>query len=239
MLETGCEKLGKGQELWDNDPMKGIRPTLETEQALWDAGYAHLAGLDEAGRGAWAGPVYAAAVILPQVNEVPDTLQDIRDSKDLSAQQRDIAFAQILTVAKAVGIGFGTAEEIDVHGIVPTTRLAMRRALEALSPPPHALIIDALALPTVALPQRSFPRADAHSLSVAAAGIVAKVSRDRWMVESAEGNFPGYGFARHKGYGTAQHRDALKTLGVSRIHRRTFRPIAAQLAADHMLDEIP
>jgi ribonuclease HII len=108
----------------------------------------------------------------------------------------------------------------------------MRRALDALDVTADALIIDALALPTVALPQRYFPRADALSLSVAAAGIAAKVSRDRWMVESAEGDFPGYGFARHKGYGTAQHREALQALGICPIHRRTFKPVAARLFDD-------
>ncbi len=215
--------------------MKSIGPTLETERLFWNQGQAHIAGLDEAGRGAWAGPVYAAAVVLPLLDEVPDGLQGVRDSKTLSARQREVAFEQISASVLALGIGWATAEEIDARGIVPATRLAMRRALEALGLTPHALIIDALALPTVALPQRYFPRADAQSLSVAAAGIAAKVSRDRWMAGDAAHDFPGYGFAQHKGYGTPQHRTALDDLGPCPIHRKTFRPIARRLAAKQML----
>lgn len=205
------------------------RPTTATEQAFWVEGYTHVAGLDEAGRGAWAGPVYAAAVILPRMETTPATLQAVRDSKTLSAQQREAAYDAICAAASAVGVGWATAGEIDARGIVPATRLAMCRALDALTVPAEALILDALTLPTVPLPQRAFPRADALSLSVAAAGIVAKVSRDRWMVESAERAFHGYGFAQHKGYGTAQHREALQALGICDIHRRTFRPVAARL----------
>jgi ribonuclease HII len=108
----------------------------------------------------------------------------------------------------------------------------MTRALDAMDLAPEALILDALTLPDVALPQRGFPRADAHSLSVAAASIVAKVSRDRWMVDTAEVDHPGYGFARHKGYGTRQHRAALQQLGVCAIHRRSFKPVAARLAEE-------
>jgi ribonuclease HII len=215
--------------------MMNIQPTLETELLFWDKGHTYIAGLDEAGRGAWAGPVYAAAVVLPLVDEVPDALREIRDSKTLSARQREAAFEQISASALALGIGWATAEEIDARGIVPATRLAMRRALKALDVTADALIIDALALPTVPLPQRYFPRADALSLSVAAAGIVAKVSRDRWMAADAECDFPGYGFAQHKGYGTAKHRTALNDLGPCPIHRQTFRPIAKRLAAKQML----
>ena len=117
--------------------------------------------------------------------------------------------ARVLDVALAVGVGRGEQQEIDALGIVPTTRLAMQRALAALSVAPEALVIDALRLPGVDLPQDAFPYADARSLSVAAASIIAKVTRDRWMVEVAETAFPGYGFAQHKGYGTQQHQAAL------------------------------
>jgi ribonuclease HII len=132
----------------------------------------------------------------------------------------------------AVGVGSATEQEIDALGIVPATRMAMHRALAALDVSPDALILDALRLPDIALPQKAFPRADAHSLSVAAASIVAKVVRDRWMAEIAEVDYPGYGFARHKGYGTRQHREALERLGVCPIHRRSFRPVALRLAED-------
>ncbi|MCD4738743.1 MAG: ribonuclease HII [Anaerolineae bacterium] len=205
------------------------KPNLETERELWQAGYHLVAGLDEAGRGAWAGPVYAAAVIFPQFEVPPELLAGVRDSKLLSARQREEQFEHIVAAALTVGVGYATAEEIDRQGIVPSTKLAMRRALAKLEPPAQALIIDALQLPAVLLPQRSFPRADALSLTVAAASILAKVSRDRWMEGEAATRFAGYSFAQHKGYGTAQHRAALDELGVTSIHRRTFRPIAARL----------
>ncbi|MCD6345124.1 MAG: ribonuclease HII [Anaerolineae bacterium] len=212
--------------------LKSITPTLEVEAQFWTAGLRRVAGLDEAGRGAWAGPVYAGAVILPSTSGVLAALEGVRDSKQLSPRQREAQFQAIAETAVAVGVGWATAAEIDALRIVPATRLAMRRALAALLPPAHALVIDALPLPEIALPQRSFPFADAFSLSVAAASIVAKVSRDRWMAGQAESAFPGYGFARHKGYGTPQHRLALEQLGVSDIHRRTFRPIAARLGCN-------
>ncbi len=205
-----------------------IVPTVETESRLWGQGLTRVAGLDEAGRGAWAGPVVAAAVILPSSPTVSQVLAGVRDSKTLSARRREALLAVIEGTALAVETGQASAAEIDALGIVPATRLAMSRALASLPAPPHALIIDALKLPEIGLPQVSFPYADAISLSVACAGIVAKVTRDRWMVQ-ADGVYPGYGFARHKGYGTPQHRAALRDLGVCRIHRRTFRPVAARL----------
>lgn len=204
-------------------------PTTEAEARFWSQGRLRVAGVDEAGRGAWAGPVYAAAVILPADDETLGVLSAVRDSKTLSALRRERLMVCIEAVALAVGVGRGGREEIDALGIVPATRLAMQRALDALAVVPEALVIDALTLPDVDLPQDAFPYADARSLSVAAAGIVAKVSRDRWMVEVADVRFPGYGFAQHKGYGTRQHREALDRLGVCEIHRKTFRPIAVKM----------
>ncbi len=186
-----------------------------------------VAGLDEAGRGAWAGPVVAAAVILPRGDGVCAALAGVRDSKQMSPAARERLAARIFDVALAVGVGRGEQQEIDALGIVPATRLAMQRALAALTVAPEALVIDALRLPGVDLPQDVFPYADARSLSVAAASIIAKVSRDRWMVEVAGPDFPGYGFAQHKGYGTQQHQEALARLGVCPLHRLTFRPVAA------------
>lgn len=207
-------------------------PTIEAEQVFWQQGCNRVAGLDEVGRGPWAGPVYAAAVVLPQTSDDLDTLSGVRDSKKLTARRRELLSEQIVAVASAVGIGVADAQEIDALGIVPATRLAMRRALAQLTVSPQALILDAIRLPQIPLPQQAFPRADALSLSVAAASIVAKVARDRWMVETAEVAYPGYGFAQHKGYGTRQHQAALDRLGVCPLHRRSFRPIASRLGCD-------
>ncbi len=202
-------------------------PTLEVEKKFWTQGLRRVAGLDEVGRGAWAGPVYAAAVILPYNETVERALTGVRDSKQLSPAARGMLATRITAVALAVGIGHAEQGEIDAHGIVPATRLAMQRALAALSDAPQALIVDALALPDVPLPQAAFPHADARSLSVAAASIIAKVARDRWMIEVADSDFPGYGFAQHKGYGTRQHSEALARLGVCSLHRLSFHPVTA------------
>lgn len=209
-----------------------IYPTTEVEATFWHTGQTLIAGLDEAGRGPWAGPVYAAAVILPPDKEQLAALALVRDSKTLSPDQRNLCFEAITATALTFGVGVGTAAEIDTLGIVSATRLAMRRALSQLRMQPDALILDAIKLPTILLPQRAFPRADATSLSVAAASIVAKVSRDRWMINVAEVQFPGYGFAQHKGYGTRQHQEALKRLGICALHRRTFRPISQRIHND-------
>ena len=206
-------------------------PTLEAEGRFWACGMQRIAGLDEAGRGAWAGPVVAAAVILPRGDDVHVALMGVRDSKQVSPARREVLAARIHEVALAVGVGRGEQQEIDALGIVPATRLAMERALAALSVAPEALIVDALPLPAVDLPQDVFPYADARSLSVAAASIIAKVTRDRWMVDVAEVDFPGYGFAQHKGYGTRQHREALNRLSICPIHRLSFRPIAECVTA--------
>ena len=206
-----------------------IYPTTEAEGRLWEEGWTLVAGLDEAGRGPWAGPVYAAAVILPVHQDKLGALSSVRDSKTLSAGQRARCFEAIAATAHDFGIGAAGVGEIDALGIVPATRLAMQRALAALRSWPQALILDAIRLPGVPLPQQAFPRADVTSLSVAAAGILAKVSRDRWMVEVAEVEFPGYGFAQHKGYGTRLHEAALDRLGVCPLHRCSFQPIAVRL----------
>lgn len=202
-----------------------IMPSLAYETPRWEAGYRRVAGLDEAGRGAWAGPVVAAAVVLPPGDrELPEHLRGVRDSKQLSPKQREALLEVICACAVAVGVGAVSPDEIDRLGIVPATRRAMVLALEAISPPADYLLIDHLPLVEVALPQYSLPKGDALVLSIAAASIVAKVSRDRMMVE-LEGRLPGYGFARHKGYGTAQHQAALEALGPSPVHRLSFAPL--------------
>ncbi len=183
-----------------------------------------MAGVDEVGRGAWAGPVVAAATILSLAKVSNLRKAGVHDSKQLSPHQRAACFPIIQESCRAWGIGLADAAEIDTLGIVSATRLAMRRAIDALSPSPDALIVDALRLPDTGLPQRAFPFADSISLSVAAASILAKVMRDQMMVE-LEAAFPGYGFDRHKGYGTPAHQQALQAMGVCQIHRKTFRPI--------------
>ncbi len=200
-------------------------PTLEHETCLWAEGYRHVAGLDEAGRGAWAGPVVAAAVVLPF--DQPDLMQPlagVRDSKTLTAARREGLMEIINDHALAWAIGSVPPAEIDRMGIAPATRSAMAQALEALSCPANYLLIDYLPLPDVPLPQHHLPKGDVWVLSIAAASIVAKVHRDRMMV-GLEACYPGYGFARHKGYGTAQHRAALAALGPCPAHRMSFAPL--------------
>jgi ribonuclease HII len=199
-------------------------PSLEYEIPCWAAGYRRIAGLDEVGRGAWAGPVVAAAVVLPPGDPaLIDRLRGVRDSKELTGQQREALLEVIREHALAIGLGAVPPDEIDRLGIVPATCRAMVLALQGISPPPDYLLIDHLRL-DVPLPQFSLPKGDSLVLSIAAASIVAKVARDRMMVE-LEGHLPGYGFAQHKGYGTAQHQAALAALGPSSAHRLSFEPL--------------
>jgi ribonuclease HII len=201
------------------------RPGLDKERALLERGFSLIAGIDEAGRGAWAGPVYAAAVILPlERPDLREALDGVADSKQLSPARREALLPIVYDVAVSVGVASAAADEIDRLGIVAATRLAMARAIEVLSPSPQALLLDHIRLPEVALPQQSLPKADLHCLSVAAASIVAKVSRDHWMV-ALHKQYPGYWFSHHKGYGTAAHREALARLGPSPVHRMSWAPL--------------
>ena len=205
-------------------PILPAVPHLEHELALHEAGHTFVAGVDEAGRGAWAGPVVAGAVILPIGQKTLRQLVGVNDSKKLSSQRREALRSTIEKAALAYGIGLATNSEIDALGIVPATRLAMTRAIQALLIAPDALIIDAVRLSQMALPQRVFNFADAISLSVAAASIVAKTARDALMGQM-DATYPGYSFAAHKGYGTAAHAVALRALGPCPIHRFSFKPI--------------
>lgn len=199
-------------------------PDLSFETGLWANGLTLLAGLDEAGRGAWAGPVCAAAVILPPGNGVLAQLIGVRDSKKMTPRQRARWADEIRLAASAWGIGFATSEEIDTHGIITATRLAMQRALEGCDCLPEHLLIDALRLPGVKLPQLALIKGDARSLSIAAASVLAKTARDAWMVALGE-EYPQYGFAAHKGYGTRMHQEALARVGPCPAHRRSFAPL--------------
>ncbi len=208
-------------------------PTLTHEESLWAEGYRCIAGLDEVGRGAWAGPVVAAAVILPPTGpELVQHLAGVRDSKVLTARKRESLLDVIRQYAQAWGVGVVSPAQVDEVGIVPAVRMAMALALQTLSPPADYLLIDYLSLPDLSLPQRSLVRGDAHVLSIAAASIVAKVSRDRMMVEIGT-CFPGYGFSQHKGYGTAQHQAALATLGPCAVHRSSFAPVRCLIQKGH------
>jgi ribonuclease HII len=204
-------------------------PDLREEMALYAEGYRHIAGLDEAGRGSWAGPVVAGAVILPIGQpDLSQRLEGVRDSKQLTPRQRERLYGAIRSVALAVGVGIVPPDMIDESGIVPATRQAMGLAIVQLDLLPDFLLIDFLNLPGLSVPQKGITGGDALSLSIAAASIVAKVTRDRLMVE-LDARYPGYGFARHKGYGTRQHRESLACLGLSPIHRLSFAPMKLML----------
>ena len=201
-----------------------MKPHLREERALQRSGHALVAGIDEAGRGAWAGPVVAAAVILPDKRAALAKLRGANDSKQLTALQREVQRELVQAHALAWAIGCATNAEIDGLGILPATRLAMMRAVCALPIAPHALLIDAVKLPELRLPQHAFNFADSISLSVACASILAKTARDA-MMSRMHGLLTGYGFAAHKGYGTRIHAAALGFLGPSWAHRRSFKPI--------------
>lgn len=207
-------------------------PDLHKELALREQGFRFIAGLDEAGRGAWAGPVAAAAVILPlDQPDLAERLSGLDDSKRLTSVQRDQFFELIQQTALAVGVGLAPAELVDTVNVLEATRQAMQQALTELSLPPDYLLLDHVRLPAVNLPQDAFPKADQISLSVAAASVVAKVTRDRLMVQLSR-QYPGYAFERHKGYGTATHRAALAQLGPCCLHRRSYKPIKSKLSVD-------
>ncbi|ADV67274.1 ribonuclease HII [Deinococcus maricopensis] len=197
-----------------------MTPDFSLERQHWARGFFRVAGVDEAGRGAWAGPLTVAAVILPAT---PTDLP-FRDSKTLSAAQREALAAEVRRVAVAWAVEFAEADEIDRLNVLGATHAAALRALRRLEVAPQALITDYLRLRTD-LPLLAPPRADALSYSVAAASLLAKTERDRRMVE-LDALHPGYGFAAHKGYGVSAHRAALDRLGVSDEHRRSFGPVA-------------
>ena len=196
-------------------------PDLSFEQAFWAAGVGRVGGIDEAGRGPLAGPVAAGVVILPPHPEIMARLAGVRDSKQMTPAQRESACGRIREAALGYAVGFAEAPEIDVLGILPATRLAAVRALQALELAPEHLLLDYLFLPEVELPQTALIKGDCRSLSVAAASVLAKTARDARLVEM-EQEYPGYSFARHKGYGTAAHRAALQRLGPCPEHRRSF-----------------
>jgi ribonuclease HII len=193
---------------------------LTHERELWGRGFCHLAGVDEAGVAPLAGPVVAAAVILPHDFKP----RGIDDSKKLSPEEREELEVAIKHHALAYSVGLGEVEDIDRINIYHASLLAMRRAVLGLALRPDHLLVDARTVPEVDFPQRGIIRGDAISLSIAAASILAKTHRDRLMRAYA-GEYPGYGFERHKGYPTPDHVAALARIGVCPIHRRSFTPV--------------
>ena len=201
-----------------------VDPDTSFETDLWNSGLQHIAGLDEAGRGALAGPVAVGAVILPNDKMLlSSTLSGARDSKQMTPLERDSLVPKIRASALAWAVGFATAEEIDMQGIVRATRLAALRALHQFTITPQYLLTDfRLELPQLEIPQTSLIKGDARCLSIACASILAKTERDALMCE-LDSQYPDYGLAKHKGYGTQAHRSAMMRLGLSPIHRRSFK----------------
>ena len=208
----------------ENRELEELYPSLAEERKLWRAGFTRIAGLDEAGRGALAGPVVAGAVILPVQTRRAGLWAEVQDSKLLSPPRRQELADCIREQAAAWSLGEASAAEIDARGIAPATRLAMRRAVQALSPSPDHLLLDWVQLKSLNLPQLSFTKGDLRIVSIAAASILAKVHRDRLLCQLHE-RFPAYGFNSHKGYAARTHLAAIVKLGPCPAHRRSFSPL--------------
>jgi len=202
------------------------RPDLNFETNLWNKGISLVAGIDEAGRGALAGPVAVGVVIFPKAEtDLMARLSGIRDSKVMQHAEREHWAKEIRALALTWGVGMAEPEEIDRVGIAPATYLAAARALEALEVSPEHLLVDYIKLPNTDLPQTSLVKGDARSLSIAAAAIMAKTTRDALLVD-LEQVYPGYGFSRNKGYATRTHRQAIVEMGPCAAHRRSFAPVS-------------
>ncbi len=191
------------------------------ERTCRENGYTQIAGIDEAGRGALAGPVVAAAVILP----IGCQIDGLNDSKQLTPKQRTELLDEILKVSISVGIGSADNKVIERINILQATLQAMKEAVEQLTPKPDYLLVDGSKLPNIDIAAEAIPKGDSLSLSIAAASVVAKTTRDSLMVEFHQ-TYPKYGFHQHKGYPTAQHRQAIAQFGTSAIHRNTFKLLA-------------
>jgi ribonuclease HII len=199
--------------------MKHSQVNLTTERMLWAQNIEHIAGVDEAGRGPLAGPVVAAAVIFPK----EFIMDDVDDSKKLSARKREELFIMISQQAMSIGVGIIDHKVIDRINILQATHAAMQRALENLAVKPDYVLVDGNSFNHDTLRFQNIIGGDATSFTIAAASIIAKVTRDRLMCEF-DTCFPQYGFARHKGYGTPQHMEAIRTYGICEIHRKSFHP---------------
>lgn len=207
-----------------------IKPTFELEAAEHQLGFSPIAGVDEAGRGPWAGPVVAAAVILD-----PDKIPaNIDDSKVLDDDSRAYLYRRITKVA-IVAVAIADVERIDRDNILGATLWAMAEAIGQLAEKPKLVLVDGNKAPRVPMQTRTIVKGDSKCLSIAAASIIAKVTRDRIMMQLAR-EHPGYGFERHKGYGTPEHQAAINKLGVSPLHRRSFKPVQLALGFADALD---
>ncbi len=204
-----------------------LRNLLRFEVELWEEGHLHVAGVDEAGMAPLAGPVVAAAVILPRSYK----LRGIDDSKVLDAETRERMAGELKRDAVAWAVGVAEVEEIDRLNIYHAGLLALRRALLALSPSPSFVLVDARRIPECPVPQKGIIHGDALSLTIAAASIIAKTTRDAHMAD-LDARYPGYGFATHKGYPTPQHEAALRALGACPVHRRSFAPVRQALGLE-------
>ena len=201
-----------------------LRKMLRFEQDLWATGLVRVAGVDEAGMSPLAGPVYAAAVVFTPGSRIAD----VDDSKKLDAKERERLAIEIKSTAASWAVGIATVEEIDTLNIYWAGLLAMQRAVEGLGAAPQHLLIDARRLKDLPIPQERIIKGDARSLSIAAASILAKTARDAFMRE-LDGRYPGYGFAKHKGYPVKEHVAALTRLGACEVHRRSFGPVRVVL----------
>ena len=208
-----------------NDAAVGV--SLSYEESLRAQGYGRIAGVDEVGRGSWAGPIVAAAVVLPiHLPDINVLLATIDDSKKLTPAQRQDAFQRIMNSGASVALGWSSHHVVDTDGLGAANQRALQRAVQHLPVAPQALLVDYFRLSNCSVTQVSLPRGDGLSLSIAAASIVAKVVRDRWMA-TCDRRYPAYGFASHKGYGTRAHHEALRRHGPCALHRRSFAPVAA------------
>lgn len=198
-------------------------PNRQEEEALLSSGYRRIAGIDEAGRGALAGPVVAAAVVLPPEASF-DWLDKVRDSKLLQEEIREGILEMMHMANIEIGIGCVSPQVVDEINILNATKKAMKMALEQLTTPPDYILTDYVKLSGIRIPQKNITKGDRVCLSIACASIVAKVTRDRMMKE-IDREYPEYGFASHKGYGTCEHLELLGIHGACRIHRLTFRPV--------------
>ncbi len=196
-------------------------PGLQLEQALWKKGFQTIGGIDEAGRGAWAGPVIAGAVILPNTENIKNNLAGVRDSKQMTQKQREYWASEIKINALSWAVGAVSAEEIDTIGILPANRLAMQRAIEGLGQIPDYHLFDFIHWKNCPYLGDRLVKGESQSLSIAAASVLAKTERDALM-RQLDQYYHGYGFGRHKGYGTAFHRSAIHELGLCVIHRKSF-----------------